>query len=82
MSRPKGYVAWQISNIASLIAHDDLTIPKNLFPSEILRFTGRQLYLIPIVSSNFSRHVDSTATQREYSELETTIGISRISDSF
>ena len=32
--------------------------------------------VIPIVSSNLSRHVDSTATQREYSELETAIGIS------
>ena len=32
--------------------------------------------VIPIVSSNFSRHGDSTATEREYPELETAIGIS------
>ena len=31
--------------------------------------------VIPIVSLNFSRHVDSTAAQREYPELETAIGI-------
>ena len=31
--------------------------------------------LIPIVSSNFSRHVDSIAAQREYPELKTAIGI-------
>ena len=36
---------------------------------------AQQALLIPIVSSNFSRHVDSTATQREYPELETAISI-------
>ena len=36
--------------------------------------------VIPIVSSNFSRHVDSTAAQREYPELETAIGITNLPD--
>ena len=34
-----------------------------------------QLQMIPIASSNFSRHVDPTATQSEYPDLETAIGI-------
>ena len=37
---------------------------------------SQEACVISIVSSNFSRHVDSTATQREYPELETAIGIS------
>ena len=36
--------------------------------------------IMPIVSSNFSRHVDSTAAQHEYSELETAIGITTLPD--
>ena len=36
--------------------------------------------IMPIVSSNFSRHVDSTAAQYEYPELETVIGITTLPD--
>ena len=32
--------------------------------------------MIPIVSSNFSRYDDSTATQHKYPKLETAIGMS------
>ena len=38
-------------------------------------FPVPQAHIEPIVSSNFSGHVDSTTTQREYPELETAIGI-------
>ena len=36
--------------------------------------------IMPIVSSNFPRYVDSTAAQREYPELETAIGITTLPD--
>ena len=38
-------------------------------------FPIAQAHIEPIVSSNFCRHVDSTATKREYPKLETAIGI-------
>ena len=53
------YCQWDVSNLLSTVADTGRL------------FTGMLGRVIPIVSSNFSRHVDPTATQDEYSELET-----------